>query len=194
MKPMPIPIFLSLALQLLAQKSSASPGPEATPLVPPTTRDGSKDFDFMLGTWNVHTRILRKLFVHSHDWEDCYARLATKAFENNVGEVEVGPIRCPGGQPVSTITVRLYDASTHQWSIYWASDTTSLIGPPQVGHFGSDGVGIFDAYYTYRGIPVISRYRWSVLPGNHPHFEQLYSNDNGKTWELNWDSVCTRVP
>jgi hypothetical protein len=48
-----------------------------------------------------------------------------------------------------------------------------------VGHFGSDGVGIFDTYYTYRGIPVVSRYRWSVL--------------NGKTWELNWDSVCTRV-
>jgi hypothetical protein len=186
-------MFLALVLPLLAQKSSAAPSPQATPLVPSTTRDGSKDFDFMLGTWNVRTRILRKLFVHSHDWEECSARLTTKAFGDNVGEVEVGPLRCPGAQPVSTITIRLYNASTHQWSIYWASDTTSLSGPPQVGHFGSDGVGIFDAYYTYRGIPVIARYRWSILPGNRPHFEQLYSNDNGATWELNWDSVCTRV-
>ena len=187
-------IVLALALQVPAQKSIASPAPEATPLVPPTTRDGSKDFDFMLGTWNVHTRMLKKLFVHSHDWMDCYARITTKAFENGGGELEVGPIRCPGAQPVSTITVRIYDASTHQWSLYWASDTTSLSGPPQVGHFGSNGVGIFDTCYTYRGIPVVARYRWSVLPGDHPHFEQLYSNDNGKTWELNWDSVCTRVP
>lgn len=186
-------IALAVALPLLAQKSTASPTPEATPLVPPTTRDGSKDFDFMLGTWNVHTRILSKLFVHSHDWKDCYARITTKAFENGGGELEVGPIRCLGAQPVSTITARIYNTSTHQWSLYWASDTTSLSGPPQVGHFGSDGVGIFDTYYTYRGIPVVARYRWSVLPGNHPHFEQLYSNDNGKTWELNWDSVCTRV-
>lgn len=193
MKTISIAIVLVLALQLSAQKSSASPGPEATPLVPPTTRDGSRDFDFMLGTWSVHTRILRKLFVNGHDWKDCYVRLTTKPFGNNAGNVEVGPIRCAGAQPVNTITIRLYNASTHQWSIYWASDTASLIGPPQVGHFGSDGVGIFDAYYTYRGIPVISRYRWNILPGNHPHFEQLYSKDNGKTWELNWDSVCTRV-
>ncbi|MGB9651642.1 MAG: hypothetical protein WCB01_07540 [Candidatus Cybelea sp.] len=32
-------------------------------------------------------------------------------------------------------------------------------------------MGIFDTYYTYEGIPVIARYRRSVLPGNHPHFE-----------------------
>jgi hypothetical protein len=193
MKVCSLAIVFVLALQLLAQKSSAAPVPQATPLVPPTTRDGSKDFDFMLGTWNVHTRILRKLFANSRDWEDCYVRLTTKSFGDNVGNVEVGPIRCPGAQPVNTITIRVYNASTHQWSIYWASDTASLIGPPQVGHFGPDGVGIFDAYYTYRSIPVISRYRWNILPGNHPHFEQLYSKDNGKTWELNWDSVCTRV-
>ena len=196
MKNAILPLVVTLAAWVAlagAQPSTASPAVAATPLVPPTTRDGSKDFDFLLGTWSVHTRILNKLFVNSHDWKDCYGRDTVKEFQNGGGQLEVGGIRCPGANPVIGITPRIYSASTHQWSLYWATGTNGLTGPPQVGHFGANGVGIFDTYYSYRGIPTVSRYRWSVLPGNRPHFEQLYSKDNGKTWELNWDSVYTRA-
>jgi hypothetical protein len=191
-----LPLLVTLVLCAAfagAQASTASPTAIATPLVASTTRDGTKDFDFLLGTWNVHTRILSKLFVNSHDWKDCYGRESVKEFQNGGGQLDVGEIRCHGSNPIGGITTRIYSASTRQWSIYWATIAKGLIGPPQVGHFCSNGLGIFDTYYSYRGIPTVSRYRWSVLPGNHPHFEQLYSNDNGKTWELNWESVYTRA-
>jgi hypothetical protein len=164
----------------------------ATPLVPPTTRDGSNDFNFLIGKWHAHTRILKKLFVHSHDWEDCMGTENVQAFSNGGGDFDVGPITC-GKTILIGMTVRLYDPSTHQWSLYWATATRGLSGPPQVGHFYSNGVGIFDTYYSYRGIPTIARYRWRLLSGNHPYFQQLYSNDNGKTWELNWTTVYTKA-
>lgn len=168
----------------------AAPEVAVTPLVSATTRDGSKDFNFLHGSWKVHTRILRHLFVNSHEWTNCSGRDVVTAFANGSGNLEVGDIHCPNGT-VSGITPRFYNPMTHQWSLYWATIDKGLTGPPQVGHFCSNGVGIFDTYYTYRGIATIARYRWSRKDGQ-PHFEQLYSKDNGKTWELNWVSDYTR--
>jgi hypothetical protein len=183
-------VAFASALPMVSSVSAGTPLVSATPLVPSTTRDGSKDFDFLYGSWNVHTRILRKLFAHSHVWIDCDGRDIVKPFANGSGNLEVGDIHCPDGT-TSGITPRIYNATTHQWSLYWATEGKGLSGPPQVGHFYPNGVGVFDTYYTYRGIPTVARYRWRVQNG-HPYFEQLYSKDNGKTWELNWTSVYTR--
>jgi hypothetical protein len=191
-----ISIALAVALSLgsgCAISRSTTVAVTGTPLVPPTTRDGSKDFDFLLGTWQKHYRILKKIFVHSHDWEDCYGRNVVDPFSDGGGDLETGSIACPG-KTLSSLTVRLYNASTHQWSLYSGTSARGLLGPPQVGHFGADGVGIFDAYYTYRGIPTIARYKWQVLSGDHPYFQELYSKDNGRTWEVNWTSFYTRAP
>jgi hypothetical protein len=86
-----------------------------------------------------------------------------------------------------------YKRLRHPWSLYWASEKSGLSIPPQVGHFNADGVGDFYANDTFAGKPIIVRYRWTILRGNHPHFEQAFSADRGRTWETNWTTDYARL-
>jgi hypothetical protein len=91
------------------------------------------------------------------------------------------------------LTLRLYDDASHQWSLYWGTKKVGLASGAQVGHFDATGVGDFLAKDTFAGKPVIVRYRWKVLAGDRPHFEQAFSADDGRTWETNWISDYTRA-
>ena len=37
------------------------------------------------------------------------------------------------------------------------------------------------------------RYVWSDITPDSAHFEQAFSDDGGKTWEVNWITDQTRV-
>lgn len=82
--------------------------------------------------------------------------------------------------------MRMYNAQSHQWTLWWGLRERGLIPPPQVGHFNANGIGEFYADDTWKGTPVIVRYHWRG--GAKPHFEQAFSSDHGKTWETNWIS------
>jgi hypothetical protein len=40
---------------------------------------------------------------------------------------------------------------------------------------------------------IFVRYAWSQITKNSAHFEQSFSDDGGKTWEVNWITDQTRV-
>jgi hypothetical protein len=69
---------------------------------------------------------------------------------------------------------------------------TASLTPPQIGEF-RDGHGQFFAQDTINGRAIFIRYHWSKLDTDTPHFEQSFSNDGGKTWEVNWITDQTRV-
>jgi hypothetical protein len=48
----------------VAGASGASP-------VAPTSRDGHADFDFLVGRWHTHYRILRERLAHDSIWDRC---------------------------------------------------------------------------------------------------------------------------
>lgn len=91
------------------------------------------------------------------------------------------------------MTLRLHNETTHQWSLYWGTKAHGLALPPQVGEFNTLGIGDFYANDTFAGKPIIVRYRWTLRAPNHPHFEQAFSADNGRTWETNWTTDYTRM-
>lgn len=37
------------------------------------------------------------------------------------------------------------------------------------------------------------RFTWTAIPGEHPRWEQAFSNDAGQTWETNWKMEFFRV-
>ena len=67
-----------------------------------------------------------------------------------------------------------------------------MSGPPQIGEF-KDGRGEFFCQDTIDGRAILIRYVWSDITPNSAHFEQSYSDDGGKTWEVNWKTDQTRV-
>ncbi len=155
-----------------------------------TPRDGHKDFDFLFGTWYTHYKILRHPLSNSHDWYDCNGKSVIRPFWDGSGNLEDGDLHCPT-RYVGGMTLRLYNAATHEWSLYWGTRKLGLVLPAQVGHFDANGVGDFFADDTYSGKKIIVRFRWSAGSNGHPRFEQAFSADKGKTWETNWTTDYT---
>jgi hypothetical protein len=88
--------------------------------------------------------------------------------------------------------VRTYNPQSHQWRLYWANRKIGILDPPQVGEF-KDGRGEFFAQDTINGKTILIRYEWTNLTTNTPHFEQAFSDDGGKTWEVNFITDQTRL-
>lgn len=187
--------LVAAALLVTSAAAQAAPVPAAIPApnypASPTTRDGRGDFNFEFGTWRTHYRILRERLVGSHDWYDCYGTSVIRPFWGGAGNIEDGDLKCPN-RYVGGMTLRLYDARTHNWTLWWGTRALAVAPPPQVGRFDSDGVGRFYAYDNWKGTPEITRFQWTRVNGN-PHFEQAFSTDRGKTWETNWTTDYERV-
>jgi len=67
---------------------------------------------------------------------------------------------------------------------------------PVRGRFedGAEGrVGVFVADDVLEGVPVVCRFRWTVLNPRSARWEQAFSTDGGVTWETNWTMIEDRV-
>jgi hypothetical protein len=139
------------------------------------------DFDFLIGSWHVHNRRLNKRLVGSDEWTEFTAPATCwSLFE---GQANVDEIAFPDG--TRGLTLRLYDPAREQWSLNWAASTSGVLFPPVVGRFEA-GRGVFYGDDSEGGTPVRVRFVWSDLTTGSPHWEQAFSADSGKTWEVNW--------
>ena len=89
------------------------------------------------------------------------------------------------------LTLRLYRPESHQWTLYWANRKDGILVVPQIGEF-KDGRGEFYAQDTLNGKTILIRFVWTNMT-TIPHFEQAFSDDGGKTWEVNWITQYTRA-
>jgi len=188
------PASLLIALGFGCCAAAATTWTRATEPPVPTfgmQRDGQHDFDFIFGRWKIHLQ--RR--VHSSTGADTVTEfdgygLYRKIWDGraNLNEFEADS---PTGH-VEGLTLRTYNPLTHQWSLYWASSRDGILDTPQIGQF-HDGRGEFYAQDTVDGKPVFIRYVWSNITATSAHFEQAFSGDGGKSWDVNWISDMVRV-
>ena len=88
--------------------------------------------------------------------------------------------------------VRVYNAETHQWSLNWVNQKIARFDVPTIGEF-RDGRGEFYDQELFEGRAILVRYIWSDMKQSSAHFEQAFSADGGKTWEVNWIAQMTRI-
>ena len=62
---------------------------------------------------------------------------------------------------------------------------------PVVGGF-KDNSGEFVDHEMYKDKPIMVRFRVSDIKANSCRFDQSFSADNGKTWEVNFIATETR--
>ena len=181
--------FLALALSfpghtIAQQNSDAKKSPEL--------RDGQHDFDFEIGSWKLHLKRLAHPLTGSTTWTEFDGTVVARKIWDGRANLDEFLADSPSGH-VEGLTLRLYSPESHQWSLYWASSKAgTLAGPPQVGEF-KNGRGEFYCQDTYNGRMILIRYAWSDITPNSAHFEQAFSDDGGKTWEVNWITDQTRV-
>ena len=156
-------------------------------------RDGSHDFDFLMGDWKAHVRRLPDRLNNSNVW-DVYDGISNhhKLLASNAN-FEQFEVTSPDKKlHIKAQTLRLYNPASHQWSIYLVDlDNGTLELPPVVGDFKGNR-GEFYNQQQYKGRAILVRYVWLNISSNSSRMEQSFSPDGGKTWEVNW--ICELSP
>ncbi len=155
-------------------------------------RDGQHDFDFELGRWAIKLKRLKARLHGSHEWVEFSGTSLTRPLWNGLSQVEEFAVDAPAGGHIEGMTVRLYSQSSHQWSLYWANQQNGRFDVPMVGEF-KNGRGEFYDQEMWEGRMIYVRYVWSNITAKTAHFEQAFSDDSGKTWEVNWITDQTRI-
>ena len=106
----------------------------------------------------------------------------------NVGELDV----TGSAGKIEGLTLRLYDPASRQWTVRFASSRDGELTPGPVGGF-SDGRGEFLNHETLEGRPICVRFIFSEMTADTFRFEQAFSPDEGRTWEVNWVATFRRV-
>jgi hypothetical protein len=151
----------------------------------------ARDFDFLIGSWNVRNRRLRRRLVESEEWEEFDATVVARRLLNGLGNEDEFRTAYDGG--FVGMSFRFFDPERRRWSIYWADTRRpGVLDPPVFGGFSGD-VGIFEGDDTHEGTPVRVRFTWSGVTGPTPRWEQAFSADGGSTWETNWAMDFTRA-
>jgi hypothetical protein len=174
-------VGMALALPLRAQTSS---DPANLP-----QRDGSHDFDFLIGDWKAHVRRLPDRLNNSNVWVE-YDGISNhhKLLDSNANFEQFEVASTDKKLHIKAQTLRLYNPATRQWSIYLVDlDNGTLDTPPVVGAFNGKR-GEFYHQENLKGRTILVRYLWLDLSPSSARMEQSYSPDGGKAWEVNW--IC----
>jgi hypothetical protein len=152
-------------------------------------RDGSHDFDFLIGNWKAHVRRLPDRLNNSKIWvEYDGSSNHKKLLDSNANFEEFDVSSADKKLRIKAQTLRLYNPTSHQWSIYLVDvDNGTLSLPPVVGQFAGNRGEFFDQE-EFKGRAILVRYVWLNISPNSSRMEQSFSPDGGKTWEVNW--IC----
>ncbi len=157
----------------------------------PGQSNGQDDFDFEIGTWTTRlSRLLRPL-TGSTEWARYEGTTVVRKIWNgraNLVELEVDG---PGGH-IQALSLRLYNPQSRQWSLNFSNSKTGTLAEPSIGEFRG-GRGEFFAQESLDGRAILVRFVISVITSDSCRFEQSFSADGGRTWELNWIATDTRV-
>ncbi len=166
--------------------SAAKPGPQAA-----QRRDGQRDFDFEIGTWRTHLKRRLQPLTGSNKWVE-YTGTTTvrKVWDGRANLVEL-QAEGPAGR-IEALSLRLYNPESRQWSLNFASARSGAMSGPVFGEF-VDGRGVFFGQESLDGRMIYVRFVITAITPTSCRFEQSFSADGGKTWELNWIATDTRV-
>jgi hypothetical protein len=186
-----VPVMTAaLGAAFLAQASQDYPRPP--PFKP--NLSGLHDFDLRAGEWVSHNRRLKERLAGSHEWVEFDGTQSFRLLMDGYANEDENVLNMPGGGAYKGVTLRAYDAKSGQWAIWWLDGRTPFgdLDPPVKGRF-VNGVGTFYSDDMLRGKPVRVRFVWSNITADSAHWEQAFSPDGGKTWEVNWTTDFKRA-
>jgi hypothetical protein len=180
--------FLAGSVLLVAQNSDA-PKTSAQQAIP--ALDGQHDFDPLIGSWKYHLKRRLHPLTGSNNWVEYDGTGVCFKVWDGRADMDQVVLDGPAGR-LEGLTLRTYNPETHQWSLYWANSKDGKVVAPQVGQF-KNGRGEFYAEDRLNEKSIFVRFAWTNMNTGTPHFEQAFSDDGGKTWEVNWITDQTRT-
>ena len=151
----------------------------------------SNDFNYLIGNWKLKNRKLKSRLTNSTEWVEFESKVEMYQILGGNGNIDKYTDTA-SGKPYEGVALRLFNAKTKLWSIYWADNNSGKLDPPVVGSFENE-IGHFFCKDTFNGKNIIVVFRWDVRNPNLPVWSQAFSPDNGKTWEWNSINVSERI-
>ena len=155
-----------------------------------TLRDGQHDFDFEIGRWKTHLSRLQRPLSGSTTWIDYEGTTIVRKVWN--GRANLVELEADGPSHFEGLSLRLYNPESHQWSLNFSNSKGGTLSTPTIGGFKA-GRGEFFSQETFDGRAIYVRFVISDITPNSCRFEQAFSDDGGKTWEVNWIATDTRL-
>jgi len=154
--------------------------------------DGRRDFDFLFGRWKLHNSRLARRLAGSTEWQEFEATSEVWPVLGGLGNFDTFVAEpFVDGEPLYGADVKVFDPRTREWKLYWMDHRTARVQPPLVGRFSGGRVDFYGDD-TFDGKPIRVRCSWFDIAPASMRWEQAFSPDGGKTWEVNWRSVITR--
>lgn len=163
----------------------------ASPGTAQSQRSGQHDFDFEIGTWKTQLSRLQNPLSGSTSWVEYSGTTVVRRIWDgraNLVELDVGG---PAGR-LEALSLRLYNPQARQWSLNFSNSRTGTLSDPAIGEF-RNGRGEFYSQESLNGRAILVRFVISVITSDSLRFEQSFSDDGGRNWELNWVAVDTRL-
>jgi|HubBroStandDraft_5_1064220.scaffolds.fasta_scaffold82908_2 hypothetical protein len=162
----------------------------ASPASVAAARDGSHDFDAEIGQWTTHLRRLRHPLSGSTEWVEYEGTSTVRGLlDARANVVELKVQGAPGR--IEGLSLRLYEPESHQWTLNFANLADGRLTVPMVGDF-RDGIGRFYGLDSLNGRSILVRFVITRQTDSLWRFEQAFSDDGGRTWEVNWIATDTR--
>jgi hypothetical protein len=166
-------------------------GADATPTLAAVTRDGSHDFDFDFGVWK--TEITRRLHPLSPSTETMNLTGTVTIRKVWGGKASIEEIEADGPKGHwEGMSLFLYDPAAHQWSQSFIGSANGSFGGGFVGSF-HDGKGELFQQDTLDGRSILVRATWSDITPTSHKYEEDFSADGGKTWEVSFVAHKTKL-
>jgi hypothetical protein len=154
-------------------------------------RDGQHDFDFEIGTWRTHLSRLQNPLTGSTTWVEYEGTSVVRKVWNGRANLVELDVSGPAGR-IEALSLRLYNPESRQWSLHFSNSRSGTMSPPMFGEF-KNGRGEFFSQETFNGRAILVRFVISNVTPDSWRFEQAFSDDGGKTWEVNWIATDKRV-
>jgi len=154
-------------------------------------RDGQHDFDFEIGTWKTHLKRLVRPLTGSTTWVEYDGTTVVRKVWNGRANLVELKASGPAGS-FEGLSLRLYNPQSRQWTLNFANINDGVLAQPTIGEF-KDGRGEFYNQEKYNERAILVRFVITKITDDKYQFEQAFSDDGGKTWEVNWIAVDTRV-
>jgi len=161
-----------------------SPPLDVTTAAVPAGTAGPRGFDFLIGRWTVKHRRLKARLAGCREWTEFPGTLDVRPILHGLGNVDENVLDDPAGPYLAT-SLRVFDRITGLWSIYWVDGRSEGIDKPVVGSF-SGTVGQFYNDDVLGGRPIRVRFTYRDLGPDRACWDQAFSPDMGRSWEVNW--------
>ena len=177
---------VAVCIVAAARPAAAQPGPvyPSGRVTLPVLRDGSHDFDFLVGAWSFEMGLLLQPFTGPNvATRRSRGRLTARAVDTTT--ITLAWESTPDSGNMSGHAEMTYARSRNEWTIRDADSRNGPLSPPMTGAF-QNNTGLFVGLREISRRTVLARFDWRVEALDHAVASRSFSFDGGATWELQW--------